>query len=179
MKKKILALLCTLLLGICASNAYAANRLLPNLEKNDNLTSVYVGKALLRMVANGLGDTTMETSAENGQSDNNMGLKLAAGKFNVGDFIRYLNSVEVVTADSKKTVAYLQPLAEKAIKAIPDLELAMEEEEGNEYTQIYIVTSADGNSYSRMIVVCSEPGEYNVIDMQGQIPIDILSQINM
>lgn len=159
MKKRILTLMCALTVSMLVAMTFAQERLLPNLKKMDNLESVYVGKTLLRMIAN----------------ENVEGLNLADGMFDAADFIKYIDSIEVISAESKKATNYLRPLAEEAISKLNDMELAMQTEDNNEYVRIYVQPTADGNSFSRIVVVNSEEGEYNIIDMRGTFPYDILS----
>lgn len=155
MKHRILSIICILAISLFGTTACASGRLLPNLKKQEGLTSVYVGKALLNMAGMSGGFSVP-------------GVNMVAMSKN-------LDSIEIITAETTRTVRYLSPLAGEAINNIKGLELAMENEEGDSSTRIYVKLSPDGKSYTRMIILVSEQSEYTIIDMQGTLPLDAIS----
>lgn len=161
MKKRFLTFLCAIALSVLASTGFAADRLFPNLEKREDLTSVYIGKGMLRLIGDGA-------------SNLNLG-NLGNTDVEVAELLSYIDGIEVVNADSKKAANYFRPIAQSTIKSIPGIELAMEQEEDKDHVQIYVTPSADGAYFTRLIIVNSEEDEYTVIDLKGQIPLDKLS----
>lgn len=163
MKKRIYTLVCVLVVSAVASITFAGERLLPNLKQMDNLESVYVGKSMLRMLAN----------------ENTEDMNLANGMLNASDFIKYIDSIDVISADSKAAANYVRPLTEDALKKIDNLELAVQTEEQDEYVKIFVVPTADDDAYSRILIIQSEKNEFNIIDMAGKFPVNILSSLNL
>lgn len=159
MKKKILTLFCALAVSLVTTVGCAANRLLPNLKKQDGLTTVYVGKTLIRMAG---------CKAVN----------VAPGLVDMDDIVKYLDSVEIVNADSKQSVSYLRPLMESAMKGLKDLDVAMEVKEDDQTVNIYTVPGSSPDRISRILITVTENDELTLIDMQGDIPANLLEDIN-
>lgn len=160
MKKKILTLICALAVSLVTTVGCATNRLLPNLKKQDGLTTVYVGKTLIRMAG---------CNAVN----------VAPGVVDMDDIVKYLDSVEIVRADSKQSVSYLRPLMESAINSIQGLDLAMEVKEENDQTvNIYTVAGSTADKISRILITVAEDDELTLIDMQGDMPANMLEDMD-
>lgn len=159
MKKKILILICAMVVSLVATTACAANRLLPDLKKQDGLTTVYVGKTLIRMVGCNA-------------------INVAPGVVDMDDIVKYLDSVEIVNADSKQSVSYLRPLMERAMKSLQGLDLAMEIKEDDETVNIYTVAGSTADRISRILITVAEDDELTLIDMQGDIPANMLEDMN-
>jgi len=155
MKHRILTFICILAISLCGTVACASGRLLPNLTKQDGLTSVYVGKALLNMAGISRG--------------------VNIPGVNMSVMSKNLDSIEIITAETPSATKYLRPLATAAINKIKDLELAMENVDGDSSTHIYVKSSPDGKAYTRMIILVSDIDEYTVIDMKGSLPIESLN----
>lgn len=162
MRRRIYTLLCALTLSLCVSTTFAADRFLSGLQKMDGITSVYVGKAMLKLVGDNL-DSKMF---------------FATGMDNVSHLLKDIDCVDVVTAETKKSADYLRSLVDSSLKKMPQLELALETEEDGEYTRIYVQPSSDGQSYKRIVVINSEPDEITVVDLQGEIEAEIADQFN-
>ncbi len=159
MKKKILTLFCALAVSLVTTVGCAANRLLPNLKKQDGLTTVYVGKTLIRMAG---------CNAVN----------VAPGLVDMDDIVKYLDSVEIVNADSKQSVSYLRPIMESAMKSLQGLDLAMEVKEDDQTVNIYTVPGSSPDKLSRILITVTENDELTLIDMQGDIPANMLEDMN-
>ena len=159
MKKKILTLFCALAVSLVTTVGCAANRLLPNLKKQDGLTTVYAGKTLIRMAG---------CNAVN----------VAPGLVDMDDIVKYLDSVEIVNADSKQSVSYLRPIMESAMKSLQGLDLAMEVKEDDQTVNIYTVPGSSPDKLSRILITVTENDELTLIDMQGDIPANMLEDMN-
>lgn len=160
MKKKILTLICAIVVGLISTVSCSANRLLPNLKKQNGLTTVYVGKSLIRMAGSG-------------------SVRVAPGLVDIEDIVNYLDCVEIVNADTDSSIAYLRPILENAMKSIKGMEMAMEANDDDEEVRIYTVAGSNPGRLSRILIVVSEPDELTVIDMQGDIPAMALDNMHI
>ena len=161
MKQRLYILLCAIILSISAGTTFAAERFLSGLQKMDGITSVYIGKSMLKMVGSNFSDT-----------------KLFAGTGMTGNVLNNIDCIDIVTAETEKAANHVRSLIDTNLKRMPELELAMETEEDGEYTRIYVQPSPDGDSYKRMLIIVSEPDEVNVIDMQGSIKANEIEKFN-
>lgn len=152
MKNKVLAFICAIVVCLMSTISCAADRLLPNLKKQEGLTTVYIGKTLLRMAG---GRTVVSATA---------------GVVDMDDIVKYLNSVEIVNADTSESVAYLRPIMKNAMAAVNGLNLSMEVNDEDSEVKIYTVSGSSDDKLSRILLVVTEKDEITLIDMQGDIP---------
>lgn len=152
MKNKVLAFICAIVVCLMSTISCAADRLLPNLKKQEGLTTVYIGKTLLRMAG---GHTVASATA---------------GVVDMDDIVKYLNSVEIVNADTSESVAYLRPIMKNAMAAVNGLNLSMEVNDEDSEVKIYTVSGSSDDKLSRILLVVTEKDEITLIDMQGDIP---------
>lgn len=137
--------------------ACAGNRLFSNLPKSDNLSVVYISKAMMRM-----------------------GLSMAGNDGALGKVkgsIKNANGMEIVSADSPATVDLLRKETASKIKDL-HLESMLSTRDGEESVNIFCGKMINDNSVRDILIVTDEPNEYNVIYIQGDIDINSLSQIS-
>lgn len=155
MKSKIFTFICLLAIGLCSTSACASKKLLPKLKKQPGISSVYVGKALLNM-----------SGASGG-----MGLP----GVDVDVMGKNLDSIDIISAETASAAKYLRSITADAIDKLDGVELAMERQDDDTSTQIYVVPSSDGSHYTRLILLVNDIDEYTIIDMQGTLPLDALN----
>lgn len=160
MNKKILTLICALVVSMVSSVGFAAERLLPDLKKQEGLTTVYIGKALIRMTGCN-------------------GVNVAPGLVDIDDLLKYLDGIEIVTADTRGSVDYLRPKVETAMRSLKGIDLAMEMNEDDQEVKIYTAPGTTPEKISRILIVVSEKDELTLIDMQGDIPANTLENMNL
>lgn len=150
---KILAVMTALIMG--ALTACAGNRLFANLPKSDNLSVVYISKAMMRM---GLAMT--------GKGDSEMGKITGA--------VKNANGMEVVSADSPAMVELLRKETALRIKDL-GMELMLNTRDGEESVNIYTGKQLDDNTVRNILIVTDEPGEYNVVYILGDINLSAIT----
>lgn len=130
--------------------AAAQSRMFGNLPENDNITTVYIGKALLKLAGN-----------------------VAKLDGVPRDAIRNLTGVEVVTCSSKSAFSkILQPRLKKAISE-NRFETLVTADEGKENCTLYGRENADG-TLSRLLIVQKEGSECNIVVVTGKIDLAAL-----
>lgn len=128
----------------------AQTRIFGNLPENDNITTVYIGKAMLKLAGN-----------------------VAKLDGVPRDAIRNLTGVEVVTCSSKSAFSkILQPRLKKAISDY-SLEALVTTDEGKENCTLYGHEVADG-TLSRLLIVQKEGSECNIVVVYGKIDLAAL-----
>lgn len=147
-----------ILLIACVCQGYAAGRLFPDLKKQNGLTSVYVGKAMLKMAGNV-----------------NLGRGMVFGE----ELVNNLESVEILTAESPTAVNSLRVETERYVSKPPNLDTAFEKEEDGETVVIYTLQGDDHQSYSGILIVVDEVGEMTVIHLKGKFTENIMDSINI
>ena len=158
MNKKLFTLISAILISMAVSLSCTAQRLFPNLKADDGLTTIYVGKTMLRL-AGGTGGKLV--------GNDNIGIE---------QFINYLNSVEIVSAEKKKCIDTLDKTLDEYLKSHPDIEIATEIKDDEDDVTIYTVPGKTEDSIGQILLVVKESDEFTVIDLRGDIPISVFEQ---
>ncbi len=143
-----------MLIAMAAMSASAqAIKFFEKYEDADDVTSVYVSKAMLRMIPD--------------FSTADMDFKDVGGK---------INCIRVLTADRAEVSAKLKTEADKVIKD-GKYELLVKVSEGKEKTNIYMKTDKEGvNEY---IILNGSPKDFNAILIEGALtPADVQKMAN-
>ena len=100
------------------------------------------------------------------------------GNDNIGieQFINYLNSVEIVSAEKKKCIDTLDKTLDEYLKSHPDIEIATEIKDDEDDVTIYTVPGKTEDSIGQILLVVKESDEFTVIDLRGDIPISVFEQ---
>lgn len=152
---KILLLIAAMTAGISCR----AEKIFESLASNPNVESVYVGKAMMGMARGFL-------SADN-DGDTRAALKA----------VKDINSIEIISCENESAIKEIKEKARKIIAKLK-LEVVLEAKEKNEKTVIYGRVPSAGNSsaVSNMVIETTEPGEYNLIHINGIIDIQSLTR---
>lgn len=157
MNKKLFTLIGAILISMAVSLSCTAQRLFPNLKADDGLTSIYVGKTMLRL-AGGTGKL------------------MGNDNIDIDKFIKYLSSVEIVSAEKKKCINTLDKTLDEYLKSHPDIEIATEIKDDEDDVTIYTVPGKTEDSIGQILLVVKESDEFTVIDLRGDIPISVFEQ---
>ncbi|MBD5257441.1 MAG: DUF4252 domain-containing protein [Barnesiella sp.] len=142
MKAKLLLLLAIMLpLWACSQT-----RMLNSLPTGDGITKVYIGPAMMKL-SGGMVD------------------KYASEYSNV---IKDIKSVEVYSCENKLKCALVIAEFEKLLTKY-NTEQMVESEEGGERSLIYIIMDKDNEEIGGMLIFNSEPGEVDIVAINGKI----------
>lgn len=142
MKAKILLLLAMILpLWACSQT-----RMLSSFPTGDGITKVYIGPAMMKL-------------------SEGMVNKYASG---YSDVIKEIKSVEVYSCENKSKCAAVTAEFEKLLKSY-NTEQMVESEEDGERSLIYMVMDKNNEEIGGMLIFNSEPGEVNIVAINGKI----------
>lgn len=119
----------------------------------ENVTSVYVSKAMLSM----------------------MGSNIDMGGVNISEIASELNSIEILNITESESISQAKSLLSKLIKE-SDMELLTKIKEDDEKVTIYGKTA--GKITSSIILSVEEPDELVIINITGNIPLDKIKSLS-
>lgn len=125
-------------------------------EKSDKFETVYIGKAMLRMV---------------GQS------KLDFNDMNFGAIVHKINSISIVTAKKKKDMSELEKIANGFFSQATGFELLMDVTEDGEHVKILGRENVNGENI--YVLFTSEGQEMTVIEMTGLLNTYDIQSLNV
>ncbi len=159
MKRSIIILALLPLLAIVSVSCSAHSRLLKDAAAVKDVTSVYVGKMMLKLGTSFAG----QSYAEN---------------FNVNELISDLNSIEVVETDSKKACAQLRTVFDNIV-ASNNCEIISEvnDTEGNDVdiVRIYLLTPDEKNKHEGILIATDEGSDFTIVFLSGKIDLEKLA----
>ena len=123
-------------------------------EKSDKFETVFIGKAMLRMV---------------GQS------KMNVNNMNFGAVVNKINSISIITAEEKKNVAELEKIAKSFFSQATGFELLMDVTEDGEHVKI--LGRENVNSENTYVLLTTESQEMTVIEMTGTLTADDIQRL--
>lgn len=135
----------------------AQKRLFSDLPKRDDITTVFISPAAMKLGLNFANDG----------NDSEMAM--------IKKGLRNPQGMEIVSAES---VAAKKILAEKIQKVLSTLklDLLLETNEGDEITYIYTSGTTGDTTLQDIIIINEEPDEYNVIYIRGEIDMSIITK---
>ena len=149
--KRFFATLAAAVLLMASATSCHAQKEFSDLAKIDGVTSIYIGKAMLKMAGGMVGDYT---------NSDDMDLSQA---------IKDLTSVEVLTTEHQSAVKKLAPMLDAKLKSM-NAEQLMEVNEGKEQVVIYAQPyPGDSTLCSSLLIVTREPKEMNIVMLKGKI----------
>lgn len=149
--KRFIATLAATVLLMASAISCRAQKEFSDLAEIDGVTSIYIGKAMLKMAGSMAGNYT---------GSNDMDLSQA---------IKDLTSVEVLTTERLSAVKKLAPMLDKKLKSM-NAEQLMEVNEDREQVVIYAQPyPGDSTLCSSLLIVTREPNEMNIVMLKGKI----------
>lgn len=149
MKAKILLLLAMMLpLWACSQT-----RMLSSLPSGDGITKVYIGPALMKL---------------SGASVNNYVPQYS-------DVIKDVKSIEVYSCENRSKCKTVVEEFDKILLKY-DTEQLVESEEDGERSLIYMVIDKNSGDMGGILIFNSEPGEVNIVAINGKIDPSALVQ---
>jgi len=149
--KKILATAIMLMLVLVSATSCRAQKEFSDLAEIEGVTSIFIGKTMLRMAGGIAGDY------------------MKSDDMDFSNAIENLTSVEILTAEKSSAVSKLSPMLESKIKSM-NAEQLMEVNEDNEKVVIYSQPyPGDSTLCSSLLIVTREPKEISVVMIKGKI----------
>ncbi len=130
-----------------------ASEIINKISDMDNVTSVYISKAMLSLMGNSKLDDT--------------GLP-------IGEIAADLKSIEIISIEDKNAIAKTKALIAK-IADDPKFEIFTKVKDPDENIVIYGKTT--GKIVSELLLVVEEKDEINIIYMTGDVPLDKIAKI--
>ena len=151
MKRTLILVLISAVMCLLPSGCSAQAKVFESVAKLPDVTSVYIGKAAMRMA----GGAAMVSSELSGAS---------------ADAIKKINSHETITCENKKTNPAADDKAAEVISRLK-LEVLVESSEGDEKAIIYGgVPAEDDPDYVKNILIYNvTPSEFNLVYIAGLI----------
>lgn len=120
-----------------------------DIASNDDVTSVYISKTMLKMAGSVGGDLSDD--------------------INVKALIKDLDSIEILTCENASKVKKIAPVIEQRIAALK-ADVLMDANEDNENVIIYGTPDPQNeNKISNLIIYTRESGELNLVVLSGTI----------
>ncbi len=156
MKRTLILLFVSCLFALAPTSCVGQAKVFTSIAKLDGVTSVYIGKAALRLGA---------------------GAAMLQGEFAGSKAIRKLNSIEVVSVENSAVIPKAKTEAEKII-ADKKMDVLVETKEDNESVVIYggVPDSKNADIINDMLIYTCEPSELNLIYINGVINLAELLQ---
>ncbi len=153
MKRIILSLLSMFM--FMTSYAAVGERVFSNLASRDDVTSVYIGKAALRIASQSM------FAGKMGMTESRMQL--------VGAAARNLESVEIISTEKKKAFPAIKETVCDVVKKL-GLEVVVEAKEPGENTVVYVCMPEDGtDNIDCLLIETHDNEDYSVVFVKGQI----------
>ncbi|MCM1316933.1 MAG: DUF4252 domain-containing protein [Bacteroides sp.] len=146
---KSIASIIVALLAFVLTTGCSAKKQFADIASNDDVTSVYISKAMLKMAGSVGGDLSDD--------------------INVKALIKDLDSIEILTCENASKVNKIAPAIEQRIAALK-ADVLMEANEDNENVIIYGTPDPQNeNKISNLIIYTRESGELNLVVLSGTI----------
>ena len=146
---KSIASIIVALIAMVFTTGCSAKKQFADIASNDDVTSVYIGKTMLKMAGSVGGDFSDD--------------------IDVKSLIKDLNSIEILTCEKASVVKKIAPGIEQRIVSL-NADVLMEANEDNENVVIYGTPDPqDENKISNLIIYTREPGELNLVVLNGSI----------
>ena len=159
MKQRFIATLVAMALVMTTYVSFGSGRLFGDIGQRDDITSLYIGKTLLRLVGSSVTGSLPGVDIEN-----------------IADS---LDSIEIVTGDSVKAKKFLAAQTVSIIGKLQGLEEALVNDDGDDKTYIYVQSDpAAPDIISRLLIIQEEEDEYQIISMTGKIPVSVLEDLS-
>ncbi len=146
---KSIASIIVALLAFVLTTGCSAKKQFADIASNDDVTSVYISKTMLKMAGSVGGDLSDD--------------------INVKALIKDLDSIEILTCENASKVKKIAPAIEQRIAALK-ADVLMEANEDNENVIIYGTPDPQNeNKISNLIIYTRESGELNLVVLSGTI----------
>ncbi len=146
---KSIASIIVALLAFVLTTGCSAKKQFADIASNDDVTSVYISKTMLKMAGSVGGDLSDD--------------------INVKALIKDLDSIEILTCENASKVKKIAPVIEQRIAALK-ADVLMEANEDNENVIIYGTPDPQNeNKISNLIIYTRESGELNLVVLSGTI----------
>lgn len=147
---KTITSLLVALLAMVFSTSCSAQKQFADIASNKDVSSVYVGKAMLKMA-----QSVITTDMTDG--------------IDIKSLIKDLNSIEILSCDNGSVVKKIASDVEKRIVTL-NANVLLETNEDNESVVIYGTPDPkDENKISNLIIYSREPSELNLVVLNGSI----------
>ncbi len=146
---KSIASIIVALLAFVLTTGCSAKKQFADIASNDDVTSVYISKTMLKMAGSVGGDLSDD--------------------INVKALIKDLDSIEILTCENASKVKKIAPVIEQRIAALK-ADVLMVANEDNENVIIYGTPDPQNeNKISNLIIYTRESGELNLVVLSGTI----------
>lgn len=146
---KSIASIIVALLAFVLTTGCSAKKQFADIASNDDVTSVYISKTMLKMAGSVGGDLSDD--------------------INVKALIKDLDSIEILTCENASKVKKIAPVIEQCIAALK-ADVLMDANEDNENVIIYGTPDPQNeNKISNLIIYTRESGELNLVVLSGTI----------
>lgn len=146
---KSIASIIVALLAFVLTTGCSAKKQFADIASNDDVTSVYISKTMLKLAGSVGGDLSDD--------------------INVKALIKDLDSIEILTCENASKVKKIAPVIEQRIAALK-ADVLMEANEDNENVIIYGTPDPQNeNKISNLIIYTRESGELNLVVLSGTI----------
>ena len=146
---KSIASIIVALLAFVLTTGCSAKKQFADIASNDDVTSVYISKTMLKMAGSVGGDLSDD--------------------INVKALIKDLDSIEILTCENASKVKKIAPVIEQRIAALK-ADVLMAANEDNENVIIYGTPDPQNeNKISNLIIYTRESGELNLVVLSGTI----------
>lgn len=162
--KRIHLLLIALIVAIAGSTANAQNKMFDSLAKMDGVTSIYVGKPMLKIAGN------------SANLFGNMG-------FDASSLLSKLDAVEVITCDEGVNTAPIVKAMQDLLASMKDLEVVTEinnNDSGNndaDNVSIYLQSIPGTDRYKALIVAVFSNSEPTLVALSGDFTADDIASV--
>lgn len=150
--KRICILAVIAVMAVVSGSAQQISKFFDKYEDAERVTSVYVSKAMLRMMPD-----------------------IKTGDMDMSGLAGKLDCIRVLTSDNGDMARKLKADADKVV-ASGGYEVLVKVSEGKEKTNIYMKSDKDVNEY---FILNEEPGDFNAILIVGKLtPEDVQKMVN-
>lgn len=158
--KNLLVKLTVAAAALLVSATCHAQKIFNSLADNPNVESVFVGKAMINMGINMLGNDNM-LGDDNYSKD-------------IYNAITEIESIEIICCEVPKEIAKIKSQAAKILAKLK-LQTLIETKEDGETVVIYGHPHSNGDTISDMVIETTEKNEYNLIHIKGKINVKALT----
>lgn len=151
MKRTLILVLISVVMCMIPAGCVGQAKVFESVAKLPDVTSVYIGKAAMRMA----GGAAMVSSELSGAS---------------ADAIKKINSLEIITCENKKSIPAAEAKVAEIIAKLK-LEVLVETNEGDEKAIIYggVPVEGDSDYVQNILIYNSTPSELNLVYIDGRI----------
>lgn len=158
MKKKIYLIMVALVVALSCSSVKAQDRLFKNIAKMDGVTSVYVGKQMIRL----MGDTNIIGGL---------------GNFNASALLSKLTGIEVLSCENAKNAKQVTKTIDGIIKSMDDLEVITEVEDNEDskdssHVVIYSRSKPGSDVIKTLLINVQSDNEPTIVALHGDFTIE-------